>query len=191
MVRNVRVRQWTACGLPVVLVLLLGACSGSSDPKVLPLPTLSSTASPSPTPLVVPSAAAANTPQGAAAFARFYFEQLNQAFLSLDGSVLRSFAAPGCETCENYAGAVERLRAAGHRLDGGQYKLIFAEAPAFEPGLVTVDLAWRRAAARELDAAGSVVKSGAEEVRRDGQMSLEWRNRQWAVRGIRIMAAPK
>ena len=186
MVRHVRVRRWTACGLPVVLVLLLGACSGSSDPKVLPLPTLSSTALPSPTPLVVPSAAAANTPQGAAAFARFYFDAVNKSFQNRSGSTLREISASSCKTCMGLASAADRLAAADQRLRGGVYTVLSAEAPPLEGSRARVDVVYRRTAATTVDRLGTPVGTGPEELPTTVVLTLTGGPKGWMVAMLRV-----
>ena len=174
-------------GLPVVLVLLLGACSGSSDPKVLPLPTLSSTASPSPTPLVVPSAAVVASPQGAAAFSRYYFSVLNQAFRNRESAGLRELSNEACTTCSALARAVDELATKRQTLVGGAYTVISAEAPPLEGGQVVVDVVYSRTAATTLNEARDVVGRGRAETRTDLSLGLRRTSLAWKVVSLKVI----
>ena len=92
----------------VGLTLVVAGCSGSTSdqPKVLP-PVVTPSASPSVAstvsagPVAVPSAAAAATPQGAAAFVRFFYGELNGAFQDGNSKRIRVLSDPGCATCNN------------------------------------------------------------------------------------------
>ena len=98
------------------LVLTVAGCSGSGSdqPKVLPpVPsaTVAVTATPTTTaaPVVVPSAAVPATPQGAAAFVRFFYGELNGAFQDGHDERIRRLSDRLCATCNNYANAVRRF----------------------------------------------------------------------------------
>ncbi len=101
----------------VVLGLLVSACSGA-DPRPRALPTLaSSSQTPAPTLAALPEAAKAKTPQGADAFVRFFFAQLNIAFTSGTPEMIRVLSAPSCVLCKTYADALGAARANGQFLD--------------------------------------------------------------------------
>ena len=67
---------------PLLLVAALATGCGSEDetPRALPSIAASVTPAPSPTPAPVPSEAQAETPQGAAAFARFWYAEVQRAY---------------------------------------------------------------------------------------------------------------
>ena len=129
------------------LVLAVGGCSGSGSdqPKVLPpVPsaTVAVTATPTTTavPVVVPSAAVPATPQGAAAFVRFFYGELNGAFQDGNAQRIRVLSDPGCATCNNYANATDASAKARYRIIGDSFSSlqIAAAAPNNSVTLVTV-----------------------------------------------------
>lgn len=104
--------------LPTVALVAMAvvACSDTSSgtPKVLPsVPIASATTANSapptaPTsPFVVPSEAAAATPQGAAAFVRFFYDQVNMALEDGNATRIRIRSDARCGTCADYAHTVE------------------------------------------------------------------------------------
>lgn len=66
----------------------------------------------------IPKAARAHTAQGAEAFARFYLEQVNQAWMVPDPELIRPYALQACKTCANYVATAEWLRRQDLRFGG-------------------------------------------------------------------------
>jgi hypothetical protein len=162
---------------------LLTGCSGDEDPRTLPpLPSASPTTAPA---LPVPSAAAAATPEGAAAFTRYYLELLNEAFRSDDASAVRAVSDSGCGGCVNLIGAIEAPSEAGERTEGGEYVLKFAEAPPVEAGDVIVELRYSLTELRVLNAEGRVIDRKPPVDKVDAQMRLLRRGDTWLVAGFR------
>lgn len=116
--RSVRLR--TANLLVAVLGLLASGCSGG-DAKPTTLPSLSATPSVTASPATVPTAAKAQTPQGADAFVRFFFKQLNVAFSSSEPSIIGAYSNGECTTCDTYEKAVAAARNDGHFLRGDSF----------------------------------------------------------------------
>ena len=117
------------------LAFAVGGCSGSGsgNPTVLPpVPSATVVASASPTatavPVVVPSAAVPATPQGAAAFVRFFYGELNGAFQDGHDERIRALSDPACGTCNILAGAVQTGRLAGRRILGVSFRPTAVEA---------------------------------------------------------------
>ena len=89
-------RFWYAAA--AATVLLAAGCNGGADnqPSPTPTPTVSSpTASPSdsgsPSPsasVSIPAEAMAQTPEGAVAFVKFFFDEVNRAYLEPNGGIL-------------------------------------------------------------------------------------------------------
>jgi hypothetical protein len=116
-----------------VVVGLVSGCSGAQgapEPDAGP-PALSVSSAPSVTPSTtapatldeaararIPEAARAHTPQGAEAFARFYLEQVNDAWMKPDPELIRPYALESCKTCANYVDTAEWLVAEGAAYDG-------------------------------------------------------------------------
>lgn len=130
------------------LCLALVSCSsspGNPAPRAAPTPTAPSLTGPTPTPsatgvvsatptaapppVVVPSNARPATPQGAAAFARYYFQQVSRAFTRADGTALTELSDPACGTCRNYIAAAASLRQRAQHVDGDVIQVVNVESP--------------------------------------------------------------
>jgi hypothetical protein len=171
-----------AAAAALCAVVALAGCS--SDPEPQPLPPIE-TSSPSPVALPLPSEAAADTPEGAAAFARYYLALMNKAFPEADATPVREVSDPGCGGCNNLIGAIEEPPAAGERVEGGEYVVDFAEAPPVEGGDVIVELRYSLTEVRVYGPDGRLLrrKDPVEDV--DAQMRLLRRGASWVVAGFR------
>ncbi len=122
------------CAL-LVLFGVLG-CGGSPEraaslpplPSVATSPSGSTGGSPAPAtpssstpPVLKPPEADQATREGAAAFARFWFDVLNTALATVDADTLSQISEPGCETCQNYIGSLDRSASAGEHYKGGTF----------------------------------------------------------------------
>jgi hypothetical protein len=122
-----------------VTVGTASGCSGAqgaSGPPDVGVPASSISSSPSVTPSArpsatlddaararIPKAARAHTPQGAEAFARFYLEQVNQAWMVPDPELIRPYALESCKTCANYVATAHWLLDERLKYDGVPSKL--------------------------------------------------------------------
>jgi hypothetical protein len=161
---------------------LLTACSGSSNPRVLP--TLTPTPSASSAPVVIPSAAAAHNAFGAAAFVRFYYEQFNAALNQADVRLLTGLSDPECATCKRYLASVSDLVRAGQRLQGVAIRVLSAEAPPMQNGYVAVDVFVDAPARSLIDSAGKVVKRLPASRRAHKTVFVKQVNPGWLVRAV-------
>lgn len=151
--RGVRLR-----GLVVASLALAAACSAGSDtPQALP--SLTAGPSPTATPVPVPTEAQAHTPQGAAAFVRFYYDRLNAAWSKPDPAELAGLSDKSCGTCANYVHAAESFALQRRRVSGPSVKILSAEAPPEEQGLVAVDVFFDEPARDIVTMDGSLVQS--------------------------------
>ena len=182
-------RGWVS--VLVGLTLVLSGCSGSTSdqPKVLP-PVVTPSASPSvastasPVPVVVPSAAAAATPQGAAAFVRFFFDEVNGAFQDGRSERIRVLADASCATCNNFANAVRAAEKTDSRIVGTSFASLEVESEPPKGGLAHVTVAGTiparqskdRGVVSTLPALGRFIYS--VEIQRNGDG--------WLIREIRI-----
>lgn len=164
-----------------VMVALVG-CSDDPEPRTLPPIT---SASPSPSVVPMPSEAAAETPEGAAAFARYWIATLESALATGDASQLRSLSGPTCSSCTNLIGAAEDVKAQGQSIEGAGFAVDFAEAPPLEEGEVVVELRYRRASGKLLNSQGEVVSQIAPEGPINAQMRLSRQGSSWIVTGFR------
>lgn len=113
-----------------LVAIVLAGCSSGPGPDVgAPASSTPSASGVSPSPSVssptvpptldafalerVPKAARAHTPQGAEAFARFYLEQVNRAWVDADPEQIRPYALASCKTCAGLVEEAERLEASG------------------------------------------------------------------------------
>ncbi len=128
----------------LAVAAVLAGCSGDPEPAPTALPPLPSASPrpsaslPSASPVPLPSEAKAATPQGAAAFARYFYATLNAAYDSLDNRQLLTLVDPGCKTCANYVRDIAAAHRKGDRFKGGGFKVRFAEAPSLSGNLVVV-----------------------------------------------------
>ena len=193
-----------AC-LPIALVLLCG-CAGERSPHAAPLPPLTLTsptaapspsappspasqpASPSPTalPVGVPAAATANTPQGAGAFTRFYFDELLKAYATQDTRTVRALAADSCRTCAGVAGGIDGMREKSYRIVGAPIELLTAEAPGFGDEAVTVDVQYQVPAYKVVDAMGKLVYDSPGEKRNIFIITLQRMSSHWLMSKIQV-----
>lgn len=168
----------------VVLSLSLVGCS--EDPVPNPLPPLP-TASPSPSVVAAPSPppeALAETPQGAAAFAEYYFDVVNAASLSANASPLRNLSSSDCGGCQNIIQAIEAPATPGETVDGGLFDVLFAEAPPAQEGVVPVELQYVITALRVLGDQGEVLRSKPRSEPISAQLFLQRTAGTWSVRSF-------
>lgn len=125
----------TALGLTLTL-------AGCGDDPVPPAPSPSTpraTVSPSPTgPVapVLPDAARANTPEGAEAFVRHWFEALTYAIQTGDTGPADAMAAKPCKACRGISERIHSIYDPGGRISGGGWNIVdLGEYPNSTPAL--------------------------------------------------------
>lgn len=186
--------------LLVLATVVLAGCTAETDPQPVALPTVSASPTPSttprstPTPSVtasavpvpVPAAARAATPQGAAAFARFYFEQINQGFREPGTSVLAPHSDPQCQSCRNFISTLKSMQKEGLYHDGVGFVIIAAEAPPIESGysqvLVSYELPKHNLRGRD----GAVVEAVPCEPPGQYIATVQRKGSTWLMRGIEV-----
>jgi hypothetical protein len=147
------------------------------------LPTI---ASPTPQALPTPpTEALAETPQGAAAFTRYYIGLISEGFRAGDATAVRAFSDPGCGGCNNFIGAIEDEVPDGERVEGGDLSVAFAESPPIQGGDVVVTLRYAIDEIRVLNAGGDVLRVTPAEPAIDAEMRLVRRDGGWVVMGFR------
>ncbi len=186
--------------LGLVAGLALSGCSSSAaqaPPRALPTPSASATpvASPSPsataTPIptpttlaTVPAAAQPTTPQGAAAFVKFFFVELNVAFQSGETGQISRLSDPMCGVCSTYVTALKKDRLLGKHIVGESFGSIQAEAAPAEGEItfVTVSGVTPR---RRIFASGELTLLPSEGQFRRTVALIRVRY-QWIVRAVRF-----
>lgn len=176
-----------AVGLTAVLLAVSG-CSDDPAPSSLP-PLPSPTTASAASPLPVPEAAKAETPQGAVAFVKYYLDVVNRAFASSSSAPVRRLSHPECDACNALIRAIEEPGAPGEEASGGDYEVVFAEAPQVSGGDVTVSLRYALTEARVVDGAGQLVRAVPRNPGIDAQMRLLRDGDAWIVRGFRNLAS--
>ena len=169
-------------GIALTVALLLGGCSDDDAPTVLP--SLTATPSASPATVEIPAEARALTPQGADAFVRFFFAQMNVAFQRSDPSLIRELTNGECETCENYAEALEAARSKGHFLRGDSFVIANVAAAPLRAKGTFVTVTGSVPTTVEVDQAGRVLRNVAAEGSFRFTVAVKTTPRGWAVSGI-------
>ncbi len=142
---------------------LAGCAEDPEQPSTLPPLTAAPSVSPSAGTEPIPSGVDAPTPDGASAFARYWYTQIEQAFVTKNPELISRLSAPGCQACARYVSSVTGLRDRNERVDPFEYMIIAAEAPGIEPGAETVNVTVLFNADETVtyDAAGNVISREA------------------------------
>lgn len=175
-------RLRTATVLLAALGLLTTACSDNKKPQTLPslTPTPTATAAP----VAIPSAATPATAQGADAFVRFFFTQLNAAFSDSNAGLLSGLIDPACGTCANY---VRALRAdPAQVIQGPSFSVATVAAAPVESGGSYVEVVGTIPARKLVDRAGRVIRELPAEGRFHFTVAALRTSNGWVVRAIRI-----
>lgn len=172
-------------GLFTAAVLVLAGCSGGNGSAPVSLPTLG-TARPTATSAAViredvPAAARTRDSFGAAAFARFYYEQVDRAFAGADSTLLQGLSNQQCGTCKAFEQSARKLAADGERIKGTSVRVIFSEAPEEQGGQIGVSLTLDAPARVVTNASGQVTQRLAATPRYNVTLTLVWSPNGWAV----------
>ncbi len=165
--------------------------SGSSVPSSTPSPSESDApqSAPSLAPSgSVPADAVGTTPAAASAFARYFFEVINDAYAAREARTVQELSTQDCGSCAAVISDISRLADADHRVAGRRYVLSFAEAaPPLSDGRVLVDFRFTADPYIERDAQDQLVKEFPADPARDGQMPLAPAASSWRVTAIRLL----
>lgn len=143
----------------VALLLASSACSGGTDedptqPSFVPVPSTTepepsatSSAEPSADPTAtaealvapeLPAVATEETPEGAAAFAEWWFETLNYATATGDTEQLTASSDMEiCDTCSNLVGRIEEAYSSGGGISGGEIAATVEAPSSVDGGIAT------------------------------------------------------
>jgi hypothetical protein len=165
----------------VLCVTALAGCGSEAEPQPLP-PVASGSPSPAAA-LPVPPEATPESAEGAAAFARYWIQVLEQALATGDATHLRTLSDSGCGGCNNLIGAVES-GAPGETIRGGRFTVEFAEAPSLENGETIVTLRYSRAAGELIGPDGTATPVQPEGPV-DAEMRISRQGETWVVLGFR------
>jgi hypothetical protein len=166
-----------ALALTLAATAAVSACGGSSSqPRTAPPVSASPVAAASPTPTGID----APGPEGAAAFAKFFYAQVEQAFATNNPTLLEAISLPECESCQNLIKSVQAITKVGGRVDGYKITVTAAVAPASTGDATRVDVIRNSTTNTEYDAAGKVVsrepgRNGIEEQMNLRRVAGKWR----------------
>jgi hypothetical protein len=141
--------------LALALPCALAACAEELE-RPPTLPALTATPSVSPSPPATSTALDAPTREGASAFARNWYTQLEAAYASKDPSLLEPLSAIGCEACTAFMESIAQLKRDGGRVEGLSYQLRAAEARPFEGDAAVVDIVYDSPETVSYDSFGAV-----------------------------------
>jgi hypothetical protein len=153
---GVRNPQRALLSIAALGVLLTSCSGGSSKPQVLP--TLTATPSATPAAVEIPAAATPPTAQGADAFVRFFFKQLNHGFEASDPEAIKSLSGAACSSCNNFIATLAASRAKGEFLRGDSFSVAEVAAPPLEGDGTVVDISGEIPPRDRVDANGRVLR---------------------------------
>jgi hypothetical protein len=162
--------------IATALLLALAGCSDDSPAPKASASTTPATASPSPSgPVapVLPSAAKANTPVGAKAFARYWFEAISYAMKTGDTKPFDAVAGAHCKPCDGISSRVRRIYGPGGRLSGG----------GWTPRQLDLDPYWKGAGYR---LAGSIRQAPQKLINEHGKVASQTPEQVYVVRVLVI-----
>lgn len=112
----------------VVIFAITGCTAEEEPPATLP----SVTAEPTPTVTIPPPPPETDGEDNVAAaeFAKYYLRVLSAAFQAGDPAPVRALSHPECDSCGNLIAFLDELQAAEQRVEGAEYAVSLAVAPA-------------------------------------------------------------
>jgi len=168
------------------------ATSGSSTATTTPTATATSTpsATTAPTaayPADVPAEARANTPDGAKAFARHFFGQVNKAYTTPQTGLLAPLSTPNCKTCAAAEDNASSYLATGRRYDRDALDVleVALDAETISDGHV-VDVTAHQRPAKVVDSAGTVT----EQINEVRSVFVVWVRRvagSWRIDSVKVL----
>lgn len=133
----------------------------------------------------IPKAARAHTAKGAEAFARFYLEQVNQAWMKPDPELIRPYALKSCKTCANILETAEWLHDNKFRYDGEPQDIgPSIVLPESTRSAIFVEVSSNQLSRRIVDGEGAVVES-VDFAYSASRVELRWSEQTWRVREIK------
>jgi hypothetical protein len=170
-----------ALALTLAAVAAVSACGGSSgEPRTAPPVSTSPAAAATPTPTGIN----APGPQGAAAFATFFYGEIQRAFETGDVSMLQTYSGPECQSCKNFIDSVKGTYGAGGRVEGYRISIVTAVAPADTGATARVDVVRNSTESIEYDKSGKVVDRAPGHQGIEEQMNLVRIGSSWRVAKI-------
>jgi hypothetical protein len=190
----VRVRGRYAAWPALAVVLAVGACSGGDDPP--PSSSTSSgsssssststttTSSPSTTATAtvkVPAAAQKHTPEGAAAFVKFYLDQINVAWTTPKAGIVAQLSDPSCESCASFEDTAAQLAKDGQRYSATPSTFTTVRAYSGAPaGQQLVRVIGTQRKVDIVDSSGRVIKTDPRQSIAANALAI-WKGDRWLM----------
>jgi hypothetical protein len=105
----------------------------------------------------VPPAAQEATPEGAAAFARFFYSEVSRGYANKDPEIVRRLSAPGCKACERFIASMTALRDDAQTVTPVVYNITAAESPEITGAQARVDVMYDSPEVVSRDRSGAVL----------------------------------
>jgi hypothetical protein len=177
-----------AVSLAVVGLLTSGCSQGDAKPRSLPTVTSTVGATPSSLPVRVPSAATPATAQGAAAFVRYFFEALDQAYRQGRPFPVGELIDNRCESCRQFAGVADGLARDGYHFRESSFAHLLAEAPPLQGALSYVTLTCDLPARTKVDASDRTIVAYPAEKPMVMTVVTERRSSGWVIRTMQTQS---
>lgn len=169
--------------LALALPYALAACADELD-QPSTLPPLTAAPSGSPSPLAVSTGLDAATREGASAFARNWYAQVEAAYSSKDPSRLERLSATGCKACRAFTESIAQLKRDGGRVEGLSFQLRAAVARPLEGDGTVVDVVYDAPETVSYDSSGAVDLREPAVMFAEESMRLTRRSGTWLVAEI-------
>ena len=172
-------------GSELVGAPVASSVASSTRPPASTVPSAPPSVSPSASPSYqVPAAARAQSEAGAIAFVKFYFDQMNKAWMGPDTKLLPPLSDPECQSCAAMQDRAAAFVTAGDRLDRPIAKVLSTVTrDGAPPGQLFLVVRIRQNEARTLDDQG-VSKDVQERSERTRQIAVIWKEDRWLLYGM-------
>lgn len=181
-----------SCAALLAAVSLVGACSSTPEPTpgstapvvTTPAPSTSAPSptvtTPSPSASGIPAAAKVKSKAGAEAFARFYIDLINPAWMTPDPSLLEPFSSSSCASCLDLIRTATDLKSKGQRYDSKVVEIPAVTAVDIQGDTAKVKFTLRQLRSSVVDPSGAVVLTDPLQdfIRR---LELQWEGGKWSV----------
>ena len=183
--------------------ILLAACGGDAKPgtpssssttssptTTAPAPTTSASPTTTSRPTTdpnIPAAARAHTPAGAAAFVKYFHDQLNVAWGQPRAGLLAALSLPGCKTCTALEGSAAKNVRTHQRMSGDSVRIDSADPGSKEAnGDQTVVFTGAQLKTSVVDSNGHKVRDiPAAEIR--SVATSRWTASGWRISEIQVL----
>ncbi|MEO5982400.1 MAG: DUF6318 family protein, partial [Pedococcus sp.] len=152
--------------------------SGPSSPSSSTTSSATSGTSSSSSTVAVPAAASKKTPEGAEAFARFYWEEASKVLVTNDPTRVESLSATECAVCKAFGEVADKQIAQGHHAEKDPFQIKLATWTQTKQGRSVVEVAGNEIPVRTLNANGGTVRTSKAGVI-TWQTTMIWTEGRW------------